>query len=57
VSDPALKVELYRLAYGIVRSDEGVTGAERIYLAQLAHQLGLLPAATKGIEASADGEA
>src|SRR5262245_40779725 len=30
VTDPALKVELYRLAYGIARSDDGVTGAERI---------------------------
>jgi uncharacterized membrane protein YebE (DUF533 family) len=55
-TDPALKAELYRLAYRIVRSDDGVTGAERIYLAQLAHQLGLDPAASKAIEASADQE-
>jgi len=59
VSDPALRRELYTLAYGIVRSDDGVTGAERIYLAQLANQLGLDPAATKALESEADarGEA
>ena len=33
--------ELYRLAFTIVRADETVSGGERIYLAQLAHQLGL----------------
>ncbi|HVQ30279.1 MAG TPA: DUF533 domain-containing protein [Vicinamibacteria bacterium] len=54
VSDPRLRSELYTLAYGIVRSDDGVTGAERIYLAQLAHQLGLDPAATKALESAAD---
>ena len=54
VTDPELKAELYTLAYGIVRSDDGVTGAERIYLAQLAHQLGLDPAATQRLETEAD---
>ena len=54
VSDPVLKSELYTLAYGIVRSDDGVTGAERIYLAQLAHQLGLDPVATRTLESAAD---
>ena len=53
-SEPALKSELYTLAYGIVRSDDGVTGAERIYLAQLAHQLGLDPTATLALEEAAD---
>ena len=59
VNDPAFKAELYTLAYGIVRSDLGVTGAERIYLAQLAHQLGLEPVATRTLESAADrrGEA
>lgn len=59
VSDPALRRELYTLAYGIVRSDDGVTGAERIYLAQLATKLGLDPAATNALESAADagGEA
>ena len=36
-----MKHELYILAFTIVRADENVSGAERIYLAQLAHQLGL----------------
>ena len=54
VKDPALGAELYTLAYGIVRSDDGITGAERIYLAQLAHQLGLQPETTKPLEAAAD---
>ena len=55
VSDPALKSELYTLAFSIVRSDDGVTGAERIYLAQLAHQLGLDPVATQALESAALG--
>jgi uncharacterized membrane protein YebE (DUF533 family) len=54
VTDPELKAELYTLAYNIVRSDDGVTGAERIYLAQLAHQLGLDPAATQRLETETD---
>jgi uncharacterized membrane protein YebE (DUF533 family) len=54
VSDPTLKAELYTLAYNIVSSDDGVTGAERIYLAQLAHQLGLTPEAVQGLERAAD---
>lgn len=33
--------DLYTLAYAIVRADEAVTGGERIYLAQLAYQLGI----------------
>lgn len=41
VGDTKLREDLYTLAFGIVRADETVTGAERIYLAQLAHQLGL----------------
>ena len=50
VTDPAMKKELYVLAFTIVRADEAVTGAERIYLAQLAHQLGLDAAAVAAIE-------
>ena len=57
VTDPGLKTELYALAYRIVCSDDGVTGAERIYLAQLAHQLGLDPATTKRLEAEANAGA
>jgi uncharacterized membrane protein YebE (DUF533 family) len=50
VIDPDMKKELYVLAFTIVRADESVTGAERIYLAQLAHQLGLDPATTQRLE-------
>jgi uncharacterized membrane protein YebE (DUF533 family) len=50
VTDPAIKKDLYVLAFAIVRADESVTGAERIYLAQLAYQLGLDAATTQAIE-------
>ena len=50
VTDPAIKKDLYVLAFAIVRADENVSGAERIYLAQLAHQLGLDPSAVQAIE-------
>ena len=52
VIDPDMKKELYVLAFTIVRADESVSGAERIYLAQLAHQLGLDAAAVQAIEQS-----
>jgi uncharacterized membrane protein YebE (DUF533 family) len=42
--------ELYVLAFTIVRADETVSGAERIYLAQLAHQLGLDAATVAALE-------
>lgn len=51
VTDPAARKEFYTLAFTIVRADEVVTGAERIYLAQLAHRLQLDPAAVAAIEA------
>ena len=41
VRDPAQRATLYVLAFTILRADEQLTGAERIYLAQLAHLLGL----------------
>ena len=50
VTDPAVAKDLYVLAFAIVRADENVSGAERIYLAQLAHQLGLDPATVQAIE-------
>lgn len=50
VTDPAVKNDLYILAFTIIRADETVSGAERIYLAQLAHQLGLDPAAVQKLE-------
>ena len=52
-TDPQLKGQLYSLAFAIVRADEAVTGGERIYLAQLAHQLGLDAAAVARLEAEA----
>jgi len=53
VTDPQLKEQLYTLAFTIVRADESVTGGERIYLAQLAHRLGLDAAAVARLEAEA----
>ena len=50
VTDPEMKKELYVLAFAIVRADETVSGAERIYLAQLAHQLGLDAASVTSLE-------
>jgi uncharacterized membrane protein YebE (DUF533 family) len=50
ISDPAQRATLYVLAYTILRADEQVTGAERIYLAQLAHLLGLDPPAVQALE-------
>ena len=53
VTDPAQRATLYGLAFAVVRADEQVGGAERIYLAQLAHLLGLDPAAVPKLEAAA----
>ena len=50
VTDPAQRATLYVLAYTILRADEQVSGAERIYLAQLAHLLGLSPADVQRLE-------
>jgi uncharacterized membrane protein YebE (DUF533 family) len=53
VTDQKAREEMYQLAFAVVRADEAVTGAERIYLAQLAHALGLDPSATARIEKEA----
>jgi len=53
VTDPQFKEHLYTLAFTIVRADEAVTGAERIYLAQLANRLSLDAASVSRIEAQA----
>jgi len=53
VNDPTQRATLYSLAFTVVRADEQVGGAERIYLAQLANLLGLDPAAVQKLEASA----
>ena len=53
IADPKAKGEMYQMAFAIVRADETVSGAERIYLAQLAHALGLDPATTARLESEA----
>jgi uncharacterized membrane protein YebE (DUF533 family) len=50
VTDVGHRATLYALAFAVVRADERVSGAERIYLAQLAHLLGLDADAVSGIE-------
>jgi uncharacterized membrane protein YebE (DUF533 family) len=52
-SDTNMKEQLYVLAFAVVRADETVSGAERIFLAQLAHALGLDPATTARIASEA----
>ena len=54
VVDLQERKELYALAYAIVRADEGVSGAERVYLAQLAHTLGLDDEAVRRLEQDTD---
>jgi uncharacterized membrane protein YebE (DUF533 family) len=53
VADANTKEQLYVLAFAVVRADESVSGAERIFLAQLAHAVGLDPAATSRLESEA----
>lgn len=50
VDDQADKATLYVLAFTILRADEQINGAERIYLAQLAHLLGLPPTLVATLE-------
>jgi uncharacterized membrane protein YebE (DUF533 family) len=54
VTDPAQRATLYVLAFSVLRADEAVTGAERIYLAQLAHLMNLDPATVQKLEADAE---
>ena len=53
VSDAAQRATMYVLAYSMVRGDEQPTGAERIYLAQLANLLGLDVATVQELEQKA----
>ena len=53
VGDPAKAATLYVLAFTVARGDESVSGAERIFLAQLAAHLGLDPATVARLEADA----
>jgi uncharacterized membrane protein YebE (DUF533 family) len=55
VTDPNERATLYVLAFTILRADEQLTGAERIYLAQLAHLLGLDPATVQRLEQDTAG--
>ncbi|MBL8863026.1 MAG: DUF533 domain-containing protein [Planctomycetes bacterium] len=41
IPEPRAREDLYRLAYGIVRCDEGVSAPERAWLGRLASALGL----------------
>ena len=52
IADEQRKRDLYVLAFTIVRADESVSGAERVYLAQLAHQLGLSPQKVAELEST-----
>jgi uncharacterized membrane protein YebE (DUF533 family) len=53
VSDPTRRATLYVLAFTILRADEQLTGAERIYLAQLANLMGLDPKTVRQLETDA----
>jgi uncharacterized membrane protein YebE (DUF533 family) len=53
ISDVAQRATMYVLAYSMVRGEEQPTGAERIYLAQLATLLGIDVAAVKELEQKA----
>lgn len=50
VTEQQKRHDLYVLAFTIIRADDSVTGAERVYLAQLAHQLGIDPATSARLE-------
>ena len=50
IPDTTQRATLYVLAFTVLRADEQVTGAERIYLAQLAHLLDLDPATVQRLE-------
>ena len=52
-ADPQQKHDLYTLAFAIVRADESVTDAERVWLTGLAGHLGLDEATVEGLEQQA----
>jgi uncharacterized membrane protein YebE (DUF533 family) len=53
VNDAARRATMYVLGYSIVRGDEQPSGAERIYLAQLANLLGIDVATVQELEQKA----
>jgi len=50
IPEPRAREDLYRLAFGIVRCDEGVSPAERAWLTQLSAALGLDAALVSNLE-------
>ncbi len=50
IPEPRARADLYRIAFGIVRCDEGVSPVERAWLAKLAGVLGLDAAAVATLE-------
>ena len=55
VSDPTLRRDLYKLAFAIVRADEGVSATERLWLGQLTLLLDLEPADAARLEEEVAG--
>jgi uncharacterized membrane protein YebE (DUF533 family) len=55
ISDATERATMYVLAYSMVRGDEQPSGAERIYLAQLAHLLGIDAGTIQQLEQQAAG--
>ena len=53
VGDAAQRATMYVLAFSMVRGDEQPSGSERIYLAQLAHLLGIDVATVQELEKNA----
>jgi uncharacterized membrane protein YebE (DUF533 family) len=54
VTDQTQRATLYVLAFSVLRADDKqISGAERIYLAQLAHLLGLTPEDVQKLERDA----
>ena len=53
VTEETARHDLYTLAFAIIRADEAVSGGERIYLAQLAYQLGIDAATAARLESTA----
>ena len=56
VTDAGQRATMYVLAYSMVRGDEQPSGAERIYLAQLANLLGIDPGTVQQLEQKASGQ-
>lgn len=50
VTDPRQRRDLYVLAYAVLRADDEVSGAERVFLAGLASRLALSPDEAAGFE-------